>query len=180
MLRTAILTAILATAPVVAAAQDNPLEFSVDGGLDYTLHEFSDNATRVLLPSRGFRFGVGMTARTAIEAFLAMTTGSAGDDSSTDLVFAPTLTYHFRDLSSDRARPYVNVSGAMSYLDASSGDLSAGDTQFGVGAGLGTKKPLRGGPVFLRLEGGLLYWAESDLRWSATQLRAVVGIGATF
>jgi hypothetical protein len=147
---TLVMASCLTFAPVTA---QQPFEVGVDAAVDHTLHEFGDNATRVVIPVAAVRVAAGVSDRVSIEGRFGLQAATAGDSNSTSLFLAPAIVYHFRDHDVARARPYIAASGGLSYVDAGNEAFDAGDTQLGVGAHVGTKMPL-GEVVFLRLEGG--------------------------
>jgi hypothetical protein len=144
------------------SSQDHPIEFGVDGGVSFFSWEDEDDGlTMISLPHSSywavgtFRLGFFLTPRVSLEPAVGLTRFSADDFSQTQLKFFPSVLLHFQDLGRV-ALPYVRGGAGLTYYGSEGSD---GETQFGLGGGLGVKVPF-GQVAFFRLEAGFEKWLE--------------------
>lgn len=166
--------ALLAAAPALAQSP-RPVELGMDALLAVTLDD--PRITTLTLPVGVVRAGFFASDRVSIEPALNLDyTGVEDQGSSTALALDVGLLLHF---SPDRTRrqgylrPYVGVTHISVDYDASGQVGDASFTQYGAGAGLGMKLPVRD-RLAVRLEGTF------DHTFSADDVDARSALGVTF
>lgn len=181
---------LLLAAPL--SAQENPVEFGVDGGFSFLMpdEEGSDNVTILSVPNisilgmTSFRVGIFASPRIAIEPSFSIVRMSEDDYSSTLISLFPSLLYHLKDF--DRLPlPYVRLGVGLIHQGLSWGDGdSDSETQFGLGGGVGVKVPFAE-IAFFRLEAAFEKWLErgdqedwEDYVEGFSAVRLSVGISA--
>ncbi len=160
-----------------AASQEHPLELSLDGGVSLVMVADRPNMTVVGFPWHEARLGVGLTPSLSLEGVAVFEHYSQGSSSATGFAIAPGLVYHFRPFAAGVRRPYVGALGVLRYNDGTTETASGGDTQFGVGGGVGIKVPITS-VAFLRVEGRFVHYFKTDHFVSANTLTLGVGLGA--
>lgn len=162
---------------VPAASQEHPLELSLDGGVSLVMFADRPNTTAVEFPWTEARLGVALTPSLSLEGTAAFQHYSQGSSSATGFGLAPGLVYHFRPYAAGVRRPYVGALGVLRYSDGTTETESGGDTQFGIGGGVGIKVPITS-VAFLRVEGRFMHYFETDHFVPYNTLTLGVGLGA--
>lgn len=158
-----------------AASAGNPVELGIDGGISFGLND--PKTTTIMLPAQQFRAGFMLDDKMELEPFGAFNYFSvSGGGSSTALGLGTGLLYH---LSTVRTQPqvYVRPLAMLQFLSVNPGGAapSSSTTQFGLGIGLGVKRPILD-RLSWRFEGNLGHSFQSGNAPSQTSINLLAGL----
>lgn len=154
--------------PGAALAQ---VEVGLDAGLIVRTPDVGDNVTSISIPTGSARVGFGAGEMLSIETLLSFDRLSSGGSSFSVLQLMPGV-----NLSVGEAGLYVRGEVGVQRVS----DETDSESQYGVGAAVGLKKPIGDGSAIFRVEGGFDKWLEDadNFIQGFNQIRVLIGFSA--
>ncbi|MFP3947667.1 MAG: hypothetical protein ACLFWG_02965, partial [Longimicrobiales bacterium] len=92
-----------------AQAQERPFEVSLDGGLAYTTFDVSESLTQFVLPFQQARLSLYVAPQWAVEGAVLYDYMTQDEDSQSQLLLVPGMSYYFAPVDAGENRTYVTV-----------------------------------------------------------------------
>lgn len=154
-------------------AQDNPIEFGIDGGVSLTFIDKTEgNAKSIQIPLQRMRVGFFTSESFALETSAAISVIDVGSNTVTQIEIGLAAHSHFSKKHNE-TRPFFGPVGGFRLINFGSGGGSI--KRLGIGSELGVKFPLSH-QLAARIGLIAMRWFETDRLLGITQVSVSVGL----